>query len=229
MNNPAVPAHIGIIMDGNGRWAKQRGMPRIFGHREGMKRVTDIVRHASNSGVQCLTLYAFSTENWKRSSEEVEGLMSLLLLYVETQLSELEKEKVRIRVLGDPSAFSKNVREALELSVRRTRNLPGMTLQLALNYGGRNELVRAFQSLHESDKSISEASISEALDTAGMPDPDLIIRTGGEKRLSNFLLYQAAYAELYFTDLLWPDFKAEALDKAMEEYSNRNRRYGDAR
>lgn len=227
MKQTTTAAHVAIIMDGNGRWAKKRGLPRVLGHREGMKRVTDIVRHASHAGVSCLTLYAFSTENWKRPSQEVNGLMRLLLYYVDTQLAELTKEQVRVRIIGDPSAFSDEVREALRLSVEKTKDQKGMTLQLALNYGGRDELVRAFETLKNSDIPVTETMIAQALDTAQMPDPDLIIRTGGDLRLSNFLLFQAAYAELYFTDTLWPDFDEEAFDLAMEEFSRRQRRFGD--
>lgn len=227
MKQTTTATHVAIIMDGNGRWAKKRGLPRVLGHREGMKRVTDIVRHASHAGVSCLTLYAFSTENWKRPSQEVNGLMRLLLYYVDTQLAELTKEQVRVRIIGDPSAFSDEVREALRLSVEKTKDQKGMTLQLALNYGGRDELVRAFETLKNSDIPVTETMIAQALDTAQMPDPDLIIRTGGDLRLSNFLLFQAAYAELYFTDTLWPDFDEEAFDLAMEEFSRRQRRFGD--
>lgn len=223
------PAHIAIIMDGNGRWAKKRGLPRLLGHQEGMKRVIDIVRHASHADIQVLTLYAFSTENWKRPTDEVEGLMRLLLYYVETQLSELIKENVRVRIIGEQSAFSPEVKEALERSVNKTKHLNGMILQLALNYGGRDELVRALRRLQANGSAINESAISSALDTGEVPDPDLLIRTGGEMRLSNFLLYQAAYAELYFTETYWPDFHASSLDAAIEEFSRRHRRFGDVK
>lgn len=223
------PAHIAIIMDGNGRWAKKRGLPRVLGHQEGMKRVIDIVRHASHADIQVLTLYAFSTENWKRPTDEVEGLMRLLLYYVETQLSELIKENVRVRIIGEQSAFSPEVKEALERSVNKTKHLNGMILQLALNYGGRDELVRALRRLQANGSAINESAISSALDTGEVPDPDLLIRTGGEMRLSNFLLYQAAYAELYFTETYWPDFHASSLDAAIEEFSRRHRRFGDVK
>ena len=223
------PAHIAIIMDGNGRWAKKRGLPRLLGHQEGMKRVIDIVRHASHADIQVLTLYAFSTENWKRPTDEVEELMRLLLYYVETQLSELIKENVRVRIIGEQSAFSPEVKEALERSVNKTKHLNGMILQLALNYGGRDELVRALRRLQANGSAINESAISSALDTGEVPDPDLLIRTGGEMRLSNFLLYQAAYAELYFTETYWPDFHASSLDAAIEEFSRRHRRFGDVK
>ncbi len=223
------PAHIAIIMDGNGRWAKKRGLPRVLGHREGMNRVIDIVRHASHADIQVLTLYAFSTENWKRPTDEVEGLMRLLLYYVETQLTELIKENVRVRIIGEQSAFSPEVKEALERSVNKTKHLNGMILQLALNYGGRDELVRAFRRLQANGSEINESAISSALDTGEVPDPDLLIRTGGEMRLSNFLLYQAAYAELHFTETYWPDFHASSLDAAIEEFSRRHRRFGDVK
>ncbi len=217
-------------MDGNGRWATNRFLPRVAGHKEGMSRVIDIVRHASNTGVQVLTLYAFSTENWKRPEEEVSGLMKLLIHYVETQLKTLVEERVQVRVIGDMKAFSPAVADAIRRAVEETEQMDGMILNLALNYGGRAEIVRAFHHLKESGQSqITEQMLSDALDTAGQPDPDLLIRTGGEVRLSNFMLYQSAYAELLFVDTLWPMFYPADLDAAIDEYNRRNRRFGDVK
>lgn len=228
--NEAVPRHVGIIMDGNGRWAKARLMPRLAGHAEGMKRVVDIVRHASNRGVEVLTLYAFSTENWKRPDEEVSGLMKLLIQYVESQLQTLIEEEVKVRVIGDMTAFSIPVREAMERAIERTKDLNGMTLNLALNYGGRAEIVRAYRRIQETGTvEFTEETIQNALDTAGQPDLDLIIRTGGDQRLSNFLLYQAAYAELVFLDTLWPDFREPDLDRTLDLFQKRDRRFGEVK
>lgn len=228
--NEAVPRHVGIIMDGNGRWAKARLMPRLAGHAEGMKRVVDIVRHASNRGVEVLTLYAFSTENWKRPDEEVSGLMKLLIQYVESQLKTLIEEEVKVRVIGDMTAFSIPVREAMERAIERTKDLNGMTLNLALNYGGRAEIVRAYRRIQETGTvEFTEETIQNALDTAGQPDLDLIIRTGGDQRLSNFLLYQAAYAELVFLDTLWPDFREPDLDRTLDLFQKRDRRFGEVK
>lgn len=228
--NEAVPRHVGIIMDGNGRWAKARLMPRLAGHAEGMKRVVDIVRHASNRGVEVLTLYAFSTENWKRPDEEVSGLMKLLIQYVESQLQTLIEEEVKVRVIGDMTAFSIPVREAMERAIERTKDLNGMTLNLALNYGGRAEIVRAYRRIQETGTvEFTEETIQNALDTAGQPDLDLIIRTGGDQRLSNFLLYQAAYAELVFLDTLWPNFREPDLDRTLDLFQKRDRRFGEVK
>lgn len=222
-----IPKHIAIIMDGNGRWAKKRWMPRLAGHREGMKRVIDIVRHCSQLGVESLTLYAFSTENWKRPAEEVNGLMNLLVEYVRSQLRELMDENVQVRLLGQEITSRPVVHEAIQEAVEETKQNTGMILNLGLNYGGRAELVHAFEQLRNHEGEITEDDISNALYTGGQADPDLIIRTGGEQRLSNFLLYQCAYAEFYFTDTLWPEFDAAQMDLAIEEYERRNRRFGN--
>lgn len=221
-----IPKHIAIIMDGNGRWAKKRMMPRLAGHREGMKRVIDIVRYASDLGVESLTLYAFSTENWKRPAQEVNGLMDLLIDYVKLQLKELMKENVQVRLLGEEIASRPAVRAAIDEAVSETSSNTGMILNLALNYGGRAELVHAFTTLKDKER-ITEEDISAALFTKGQADPDLIIRTGGDMRLSNFLLYQSAYAELYFTQTLWPDFKGPQLEEAIDDFNRRQRRFGN--
>lgn len=221
-----IPKHIAIIMDGNGRWAKKRMMPRLAGHREGMKRVIDIVRYASDLGVESLTLYAFSTENWKRPAQEVNGLMDLLIEYVKLQLKELMKENVQVRLLGEEITSRPAVRAAIDEAVSETSSNTGMILNLALNYGGRAELVHAFTTLKDKER-ITEEDISAALFTKGQADPDLIIRTGGDMRLSNFLLYQSAYAELYFTQTLWPDFKGPQLEEAIDDFNRRQRRFGN--
>lgn len=221
-----IPKHIAIIMDGNGRWAKKRMMPRLAGHREGMKRVIDIVRYASDLGVESLTLYAFSTENWKRPAQEVNGLMDLLIDYVKLQLKELMKENVQVRLLGEEITSRPAVRAAIDEAVSETSSNTGMILNLALNYGGRAELVHAFTTLKDNER-ITEEDISAALFTKGQADPDLIIRTGGDMRLSNFLLYQSAYAELYFTQTLWPDFKGPQLEEAIDDFNRRQRRFGN--
>ncbi len=221
-----IPKHIAIIMDGNGRWAKKRMMPRLAGHREGMKRVIDIVRYASDLGVESLTLYAFSTENWKRPAQEVNGLMDLLIDYVKLQLKELMKENVQVRLLGEEITSRPAVRAAIDEAVSETSSNTGMILNLALNYGGRAELVHAFTTLKDKER-ITEEDISAALFTKGQADPDLIIRTGGDMRLSNFLLYQSAYAELYFTQTLWPDFKGPQLEEAIDDFNRRQRRFGN--
>lgn len=221
-----IPKHIAIIMDGNGRWAKKRMMPRLAGHREGMKRVIDIVRYASDLGVESLTLYAFSTENWRRPAQEVNGLMDLLIDYVKLQLKELMKENVQVRLLGEEITSRPAVRAAIDEAVSETSSNTGMILNLALNYGGRAELVHAFTTLKDKER-ITEEDISAALFTKGQADPDLIIRTGGDMRLSNFLLYQSAYAELYFTQTLWPDFKGPQLEEAIDDFNRRQRRFGN--
>lgn len=221
--------HVAIIMDGNGRWAQRRGLPRSLGHREGMKRVVDIVRYASEKGLKYLSLYAFSTENWKRPEDEVKGLMQLLVIYVRSQLSVLKKENVRLEILGDIEALPSLARKEIQRAVMETANNDGMILNIALNYGGRDEIKRALslaaKELVDSDGA-DDIDIADYLYTSGQPDPDLLIRPGGEMRLSNFLIYQMAYTELYFTELLWPDFDERAFDLAIEEYGNRNRRFG---
>ncbi|MDO5717532.1 MAG: isoprenyl transferase [Tissierellia bacterium] len=228
-----LPRHISIIMDGNGRWASDRGLPRSFGHREGMNRVVDIVEHASKIGVEYLSLYAFSTENWKRPAEEVNALMELLVIYIRNQLNRLHKNGVIINIMGDIDALPNTPKREIIKAVEKTENNKGMTLNLGINYGGRNEIINACKKLYmeiedndRSIESIEESDLEKYLYTSSQPDPDLLIRPGAEKRISNFMIYQLAYTEFYFTDILWPDFKAGNLDEAIEEYMRRKRRFG---
>ncbi|MCE5235933.1 MAG: isoprenyl transferase [Clostridiaceae bacterium] len=230
---PMLPKHVGIIMDGNGRWAKQRMLPRTLGHRAAMDKLRGTIRLTSDLNIEALSLYAFSTENWSRPEEEVSALFDLLVEYFTRELDELHKNGVCIRILGDISAFPSAVREAVTRAHVKTRENTGLKLNIALNYGSRAELVRAAQSLCESalrgelrPKEIDEAALFDRLYTYGLPELDLVIRTGGEKRLSNFMLLQAAYAELYFTDTYWPDFSEKKYIEALKEYQLRDRRYG---
>jgi undecaprenyl diphosphate synthase len=228
-----VPRHVAIIMDGNGRWAARRRLPRAAGHRAGAEAVRKTLRAAAEAGVQVLTLYAFSSENWRRSEEEVADLKGLLAFYVEKELDELQREGVRLRLIGDPSPFGPQLVERLQRAVERTAGNDRLTLVVALNYGARAEIAAAARSLAaevEDGKraagSIDELAIGDALATAGLPELDLLIRTSGEVRLSNFLLWQAAYAELLFVDTLWPDFDGAAFRDALEQYAGRQRRFG---
>jgi len=214
--------HVAIIMDGNGRWAESRGLPKYKGHEAGMDAMIEIVRHASDIGVEHLTVYAFSTENWKRSEEEVKGIFQLLLIYVNKELEELHRNNVKVDVLGDWAPFSKVVKDALNKTIDKTAGNTGLNFHICLNYGSRAEILRAAAILTEE----TEEAFSSLLYTAGVPDPDLLIRPGGEKRISNFLLWQAAYSELVFSDILWPDYKPEDFDEAIEEYKSRKRRFG---
>ena len=224
-----IPAHVGIILDGNGRWAKKRFMPRMAGHREGMKRVVDIVEASSNLGIKYLSLYAFSTENWKRPTEEVSALMNLLIVYVDSQLKRLSDNNVIVKTIGDISKLPEKSRIAIEKACETTKDNTGMVLNLGLNYGSRSEIIRAVEKVINSSydvNELTEENFKKLLDTNSQPDLDLLIRPGGEKRLSNFMLYQVAYAELYFCDTLWPDFKEDELYKAILEFQSRNRRFG---
>ena len=228
-----VPRHVAIIMDGNGRWAKARGLPRAAGHRQGAEAARKVLRAAGEAGVECLTLYAFSSENWRRPEEEVNDLMGLLRFYIQKELDALDREGVRLRVIGDHRAFSPETARMVDAAVAKTAANCRMTLAVALNYGSRAELVKAARSLAGRAASgelaadaIDEEAIEGALDTAGLPPLDLLIRTSGEQRLSNFLLWQAAYAELLFVETLWPDFDGEALRAALAQYAGRERRYG---
>ena len=228
-----VPRHVAIIMDGNGRWAARRRLPRAAGHRAGAEAVRKTLRAAAEAGVQVLTLYAFSSENWRRSEEEVADLKGLLAFYVEKELDELQREGVRLRLIGDPSPFGPQLVERLQRAVERTAGNDRLTLVVALNYGARAEIAAAARRLAaqvEDGKraagSIDELAIGDALDTAGLPELDLLIRTSGEVRLSNFLLWQAAYAELLFVDTLWPDFDGAAFRDALDQYAGRQRRFG---
>jgi undecaprenyl diphosphate synthase len=222
----AVPRHVAIIMDGNGRWAKARGLPRAAGHRQGAEAARRVLRAAGEAGVECLTLYAFSSENWRRPEDEVNDLMGLLRLYIGRELDSLHREGVRVKILGDHGAFSPETARMIDAAVVRTAGNTRMTLAVALNYGSRREIVKAARRLAEAGDPIDEAAIDAALDTADLPPLDLLIRTSGEQRLSNFLLWQAAYAEMLFVDTLWPDFDGDALRAALAEFAARERRYG---
>jgi undecaprenyl diphosphate synthase len=228
-----VPRHVAIIMDGNGRWAKQRGLPRVAGHRAGAEAVRRALQAAADHGVEVLTIYAFSSENWRRSAEEISDLTALMRFYLDRELKTLEKERVRLKLIGDYSAFGGELVERLERAVERTASNTRLTLVIALNYGSRAELAGAVRKLAgkaaagEIDvTSIDEAAIAAELQTADLPELDLLIRTSGEERLSNFLLWQAAYAELLFLDTLWPDFKEQTFADALSVYAARDRRFG---
>jgi len=228
-----VPRHVAIIMDGNGRWAKAKGLPRAAGHRQGAEAARKVLRAAGEAGVECLTLYAFSSENWRRPQDEINDLMGLLRFYISRELDALHREGVRLRILGDHNAFQPDVAKMVDHAVERTAANDRMTVAIALNYGARAELVEAARRLagrveagEIGPADIDEAAIEDSLDTAGLPPLDLLIRTSGEQRLSNFLLWQAAYAELLFVDTLWPDFDGDALRSALADYSARERRFG---
>ncbi len=228
-----IPKHIAIILDGNGRWAKKKGMPRNYGHVQGSKNVERICEDAYKLGVKYLTVYAFSTENWKRPQDEVDALMNLLRNYMKTCLKTAEKNRMRVRVLGDKTALDDDIRTRIAELEEATKNNDGLNFQIALNYGSRDEMVRAMKRMCEDVQAgkvetaqIDEATFASYLDTHGIPDPDLMIRTSGEQRLSNYLLWQLAYSEFYFTDVLWPDFSKEDLVKAIEYYNGRDRRFG---
>ena len=227
-----VPNHIAIILDGNGRWAKKRGMPRNFGHVKGCENLEDICEVAKELGVKYLTVYAFSTENWKRSKEEVDGLMKLFRNYLKKCIKISQKNNMRVKVIGDITAFDSDIQESIKKLEDFSKDFTDLHFQIALNYGSRDEITRAVNRMLDDQKAgkletpVSEDTISGYLDTAGLPDPDLMIRTSGELRLSNYLLWQLAYSEFYFTDVPWPDFKKEELVKAIEKYNERDRRYG---
>jgi undecaprenyl diphosphate synthase len=229
----ATPKHVAIIMDGNGRWARQRGLPRAAGHKAGAEAVRRAIQSAVDHGVEALTLYAFSSENWRRSAEEIADLTGLMRFYLEREIATLEGEGVRLRLIGDYSAFGPDLMSRLERAVERTSNNKRLTLVIALNYGSRAEIVAATKSLARrvaagelAEESIDDAALEAELQTHGLPELDLLIRTSGEIRLSNFLLWQAAYAELLFLDMLWPDFDEKAFAGAVEKYAARERRYG---
>lgn len=228
-----LPKHIGIIMDGNGRWAKKRGLPRSVGHRAGTETFRKIVKYCSKIGVKYLTVFAFSTENWKRPPDEVSFLMKLFEQYLNEALKEFQQENIRIIFLGDKSVFSSNLQKLIDDVENLSKNKTGMTLNIAMNYGSRTELINAVKKIASDVKNdcvkieeIDENTISNRLYTVGQPDPDLIIRPSGEYRLSNFLLWQSAYAELVFMNVLWPDFTEDNLEQAIDEYLSRNRRFG---
>ena len=227
-----VPNHIAIILDGNGRWAKKRGMPRGYGHVKGCENLETICEVAKDLGVKYLTVYAFSTENWKRSKEEVDGLMRLFRSYPKKCLKIAKKNDMCVRVIGDYSAFDADIRESIEKLQEFSKDFKTLHFQIALNYGSRDEILRAVNRLLRDEKDgkitgkVTEEMFSSYLDTAGLPDPDLMIRTSGELRLSNYLLWQMAYTEFYFTPVPWPDFDREELIRAIEKYNERDRRYG---
>ena len=228
-----MPNHVAIILDGNGRWAKSKGMPRNYGHVQGAKTVEVICEEAYKMGIQYLTVYAFSTENWNRPKDEVDALMKLLRNYMKTCLSTAKKNRMCVRVLGDKTGLDEDIRQRIAELEESTKNNDGLHFQIALNYGGRDEIVRAVKEIAgkvkegELDPSdITEQYLSDMLDTKGLPEPDLLIRTCNEQRISNFLLWQLAYTEFYFTPVAWPDFSKEELIKAVEAYNHRDRRYG---
>lgn len=220
-----MPRHVAIIMDGNGRWAKKRMLPRAMGHKRGVETVRNIVRAAGELGLETLSLYAFSSENWKRPEEEINDLMGLMRDFIKSDLDTFAKNDVRLRIIGDYKALSPDIVEMLEESITRTSKNSRTTLAVALNYGSQDEMVRAARAAAVQGE-ISASSIEANLDTAGLPPLDLLIRTSGEQRLSNFMLWQAAYAEFWFTETLWPDFSKDELAAALNEFARRERRYG---
>lgn len=238
LDRERIPAHIAIIMDGNGRWAKKRLLPRVAGHNAGMLAMKEILKRSSTLGVKYLTVYAFSTENWKRSEEEISGIFKLLVKYIDSELEELNANNVRVKILGDYSMLPDDAIERLDKSLATTENNTGLQFNIALNYGSRAEIVRAVNRIEQDRLSgkidnkepIDEALISRYLytgdESGNVPDPDLIIRTSGEERLSNFLLWQCAYSEFAFTDVLWPDFTPEIYEAMIEAFQKRDRRFG---
>ncbi|MBP3464450.1 MAG: isoprenyl transferase [Clostridia bacterium] len=233
MNETNIPSHIAIIMDGNRRWAKEKGLDYKVGHKEGAKTIEKIVRYAKKIGIKYITVYAFSTENWKRSKEEVGALMLLLKNYLDDYSKRADTENIKVKVLGDLSALSDGLQKTIRKCEERTKNNDGITFCIGINYGGRDEIVRAVKSIATDVKNgkidikdINEVLVSNNLYTAGMPDPDLVIRTSGELRTSNFLPWQIVYSEFLFLDKYWPDFSEEDLDNAIEVYQKRNRKFG---
>lgn len=237
LNKDRMPQHVAIVMDGNGRWAQKRNMPRLAGHNAGMKAMKEIIKRASSLGIKHLTVYAFSTENWKRAAEEVNGIFKLLVLYVDSELAELAANNVKVKILGDYRKLPALAVERIEKAVEVTKANTGLQFNIALNYGGRDEILRAVKAICGCVKNgslepgeIDENTISEHLYTgksfACVPDPDLVIRTSGEMRVSNYLLWQCAYSEFVFADVLWPDFTPEEFEKAIAEYQGRERRFG---
>ena len=228
-----VPQHVAIILDGNGRWAKSKGMPRNYGHAQGSKNVERICEDAYKMGIKYLTVYAFSTENWSRPESEVSALMALLRNYMKTCLKTAEKNRMKVRVIGDKTRLDEDIRIRIAELEEASKNNDGLNFTIAINYGSRDEITRGMRRMAQDIKDgkldpsdITESSIEGYLDTAGIPDPDLLIRTSGELRLSNFLLWQLAYTEFYFTETPWPDFTKEELEKAIAKYNSRDRRYG---
>ncbi|NCB41780.1 MAG: isoprenyl transferase [Clostridia bacterium] len=233
IDSTRIPAHVAIVMDGNGRWAKKRGLPRIKGHNEGMLALKEIVKHSSVLGISYLTVYAFSTENWKRPQDEVSGIFKLLVLYVQKEIKELNDNNVKVNILGDWSILPQNVQNSIISAIETTKNNTGLQFNIALNYGGRAEIVRAIKSIAKlvcegslNLEDIDEECVEAHLYTEGMPDPDMIIRTGGELRLSNYLIWQAAYSEIVISEVFWPDFSPKEYEKAIVEFQSRERRFG---
>lgn len=231
-----IPKHIAVILDGNGRWAKSKGLPRKMGHVQGAKNVEDMIYIVGEMGVQYFTVYAFSTENWKRSEEEVNALMDLLRKYLLTGFKKAAKNNVKFRVIGDKTGLAEDIQQTIAELEEESKNNTGLFIQIAINYGGRDEMIRMMQKTAQDVKDgkvapeeITEKYVSDHLDTEGVPDPDLLIRTSGEQRISNFLLWQLAYTEFYFTDVPWPDFNRDELVKAIETYNKRDRRFGNAK
>ncbi len=221
-----LPRHIAIIMDGNGRWAKRRGLPRTAGHSVGAENFRTVATYCKDIGLQYLTVYAFSTENWKRPRQEVETIMNLLEKYLGEAIERMERDRVKMKFFGDVSVLSPKLRELIDRTSEISTHYEGCQVNICLNYGGRDEILRAAEGCARDGADFTEEELSSRLWSGGIPDPDLIIRPGGEMRLSNFLLWQAAYAELYFTDVLWPDFGIERMNEAIAWYQHRNRRYG---
>lgn len=228
-----IPTHVAIILDGNGRWAKSKGMPRTYGHTQGAKNVEVICEEAWNMGIKYLTVYAFSTENWNRPQDEVSALMKLLRNYMKNSVKTAHKNHMRVRIIGDKARLDKDIQESIEVLERETAGNDGLNFQIAINYGGRDELMRAMRAMVSdvqkgelSAENLNEKIFSSYLDTSDIPDPDLLIRTSGEQRISNFMLWQIAYSEMYFCSVPWPDFTKEELEKAIEAYNSRDRRYG---
>lgn len=233
VDKSSLPKHIAIIMDGNGRWAKKRNLPRISGHRAGVEALRDVIKCSSNIGIEYLTLYAFSTENWNRPVNEVSGLMDLLVLYLRKEINELNRNDVRINIIGDISKLPQKAVSEIEKATKLTANNKGLTVNIALNYGAKSEILGAVKNICQNvmDNSlniedIDESIFSQYLYTKNIPDPDLLIRTSGEQRISNFLLWQIAYSELWFTEVYWPDFKSDHLIQAIVDFGQRQRRFG---
>lgn len=233
INKENMPRHIAIIMDGNRRWAKAKGKPANFGHKEGAKTLEKIVRYANKIGLEYITVYAFSTENWKRAEEEVKALMFLFQSYLNDYAKRADSENIKVQFLGDRTALSKAMQKSMKECIEKTKNNTGVTFNIAINYGGRDEILYAIKNIASKVKDgelqideINDKIVSENLYTENMPDPDLLIRTSGEQRLSNFLLWQVAYSEFLFVDKNWPDFTEEDLDKAIEVYQHRHRKFG---
>lgn len=228
-----IPKHVAFIMDGNGRWAKKRGLPRLVGHNSGMESLKKIIKASKKIGIEYVTFYAFSTENWKRPKEEIKGLMDIIVKFVRSEIDEIHANNVKINIIGEYSAIPSYAKEAVDYAINQTKDNDGMCVTIALNYGGRDEIVRATQKMlswclenNYTEKEITPEIFARFLDTSGIPDPDLLIRTSQEQRLSNFMLWQLAYTEFIFHSTYWPDFNEAALEEAIIEYQSRNRRFG---